>query len=287
MSRLLLIAAATFIAVTTRAQTPQPILAIPKKIILQANFDQTMLLPKKTWLPRQGTRWSVQDGVLRGRQSSPEYQAARQDHFGYEPRLSVPATPHDFIASFKIRFMGGRETPITPFIEFDHHVCRIRFSQEGTSLLADHEVWKVAEASDFVWKTSQWYSITAERRGTEFLMQIANGPTLYADHSAFGQTASSGGNGLGVAGPRKGEVEIDDLTIWSIKEKMRADWPALRAKLPTMKPVQLKKPKPKQRLRPNSSPTRDSQPKTKVGEQQGSQPAQKTQPPKPPLLRQL
>ncbi|MGI9440905.1 MAG: hypothetical protein ACR2N1_00480 [Rubripirellula sp.] len=267
MSRLLLIAFATFITCTTRAQPPKPVLAIPNQVILQENFDQTMPLPKKTWLQRQGTRWAVEDGVLRGQQSSPEYQAAKQDHFGYEPRLSVSATPQDFIACLKIRFIGGRETAITPFIEFDHHVCRVRFSQKGAILLADHEVWKVAEAADFIWKPNQWYSITAERRGSEFVMQIADGPTLFADHSAFGQSASSGGNGLGVAGPRKGEIEIDDLTIWSIQKQARTGWPALRAKLPKLKPVQLKKPKNKTKTKKlpkaNSTTANGSQSKTR------------------------
>ena len=96
-------------------------------------------------------------------------------------------------------------------------------------------------------------------------MQIADGPTLYADHSAFGQSASSGGNGLGVAGPKKGEIEIDDLTIWSIKKQARTDWPAVRAKLPKLKPVQLKKPKNKTKKLPKakSSTANGSQSKTR------------------------
>ncbi|MGI9465665.1 MAG: hypothetical protein ACR2OA_00940 [Rubripirellula sp.] len=270
MNRLLLIAIATLIACTTWAQMPNPVLAIPSQIVLQENFDRPLSLPKKIWLQRQGTRWTVEGGVLRGKQSSPEYQAARQHHFGYEPRLSVSATPQDFITSFKIRFSGGRETAITPFIEFNHHACRVRFSQAGAMLLADHEVWKVAEATDFIWKPDQWYSITAERRGTEFVIQIENGPTLYADHPTFGQAASSGGNGLGVAGPRKGEIEIDDLTIWSIQKKTRSDWTAVRATLPKLKPVQLKKPKTKTQSKPNSTKASGSRPKTKNADKQAS-----------------
>lgn len=264
MSRLLLIAVVMCLACAVRAQAPKPLLAIPNQIVLQEKFDQPMPLPKKTWLQRQGTRWAVEDGVLRGKQSSPEYQAAKQDHFGYEPRLSVSATPKDFMLSFKIRFLGGHETAITPFIEFDHHVCRVRFSQNGAILLAAHEVWKVAEAPNFIWKPNQWYSITAERLGSEFVMQIKDGPTLYADHPAFGKSASSGGNGLGVAGPRKGEIEIDDLTIWSIQQQARSSWPAARAKLPKFQPSQLKQPKVKNKKQPKPDlpTTLGSPPKT-------------------------
>lgn len=256
MNRLLLIALAICVACKARAQTPPPVLAIPNQVVLEADFDQAMVLPKSTWLPRQGTRWAVKNGVLHGEQSSADYQAARQHHFGYEPRLSIPATPQNFIASFRIRFIGGNETAITPFIEFDHHVCRVRFSKEGTSLLADHEVWKVAEAKDFIWKQNQWYAITAERHGSEFVMQIENGPTLYADHPSFGLSASSGGNGLGVAGPKKGEIEIDDLTIWSTKVPAHPDWPTVRTKLPKFQPVQLKQPKDK--TRPKANPPKNT-----------------------------
>lgn len=265
VSRITLIAIATFITCTTRAQSPESLLAIPDQIVLQADFSKAVTLPKNVWLPRQGTRWNVEDGVLRGRQSSTKYQAARQDHFGYEPRISVPATPRDFIASFRIRFIGGSETKIAPFIEFDHHVCRVRFSQDGTALLADHESWKVAEAKNFVWNPGQWYYITAERRSSEFVMQIENGPTLYANHPTFAKAASSGGNGLGVAGSKKGVVEIDDLTIWSIKAETRADWPRLRAKLPKLTPVQLKKPKTKSKKRSKQTLPATEGPKTNAG----------------------
>lgn len=245
VNKALLIAIATSVAYSVQAQTPKPLLAVPDVVVLASNFDINMPLPKSTWVSRQGTRWSIRDGVLHGEQSSPEFQASKQDHFGYEPRLSIPVTPNDFVASFKIRFKGGSETQITPFIEFDHHVCRVRFSQKGTVLLADHEVWKVAEAVNFTWQKGRWYSITAERKGSEFVMQIKDGPTLFADHPTFSGTASSGGNGLGVAGPKRGEIEIDDLKIWSVKQQTQKEWPATRAKFPRFTPVQVKKPKPK------------------------------------------
>jgi hypothetical protein len=47
----------------------------------------------------------------------------------------------------------------------------------------------------------------------------------------------SGGNGLGLAGPKDGTVELDDVTLWSIKAEAQPGWPAKRAALPTFKPV--------------------------------------------------
>lgn len=263
MHRFLLLTLATFAACTVQGQPPEPVLAVPDKLVLQADFNQPMQLPKSIWATRQGTRWTVENGVLRGRQSSQEFQASREHHFGYEPRLSIPVTPADFIATFRIRFTGGSITSVTPFIEFDHHVCRVRFGKDSTTLLADHEIWKVAEAQDFVLSRDHWYAITAERKGTEFVMQITDGPLLYADHSEFGKTPQTGSRGMGVAGPKKGEVEIDDLKIWAVQKHVNPRWSTTRARIPDFTPVQLKTRKPSKTSRTRG---RDGKGPAKAGE---------------------
>ena len=225
-------------------EPPSPIMAVPDQIVLEEDFSSSKPLDKSTWQKRQGTRWEIANGVLKGRQSSPEYQASKKDHFGYEPRLSVPVTPPEFVARFQIRFLGGSETSIVPFIEFGHHVCRVRFSEDGAALLVDHEIWKVAEAADFRWESGKWYEITAEMKDSQFVMQIKDGPTLFATHESFASPPTSGGKGLGVAGPRRGEIEIDNLTIWSTKPAFQAGWEKRRASFPAFTPVQVKQPKP-------------------------------------------
>ena len=81
----------------------QPLMAVSDQVVLQDDFSETHPLKKGVWQARQGTRWEITDGVLRGQQSSPEYQAKKKDHFGYEPRLSIPVTPPEFIAKFSFR----------------------------------------------------------------------------------------------------------------------------------------------------------------------------------------
>ena len=227
------------------AEPLEPLLTQPTSVVLQKDFSKPETLDKKSWQQRQGTRWKIENGVLRGRESSPEYQAKKKDHFGYEPRLSIPVTPPEFAASFKIRFSGGKETSIVPFIEFGHHVCRIRFSRQGAALLAEHESLKLAEATEFVWKSGKWYEMLAEMKGGHFVLQIKNGPTLYAHHASFTHPPTSGGNGLGVAGPRKGTVEIDDLRIWHIAHSFANGWKQQQSQLPKAQPVSIKKAKKK------------------------------------------
>jgi hypothetical protein len=139
-----------------------------------------------------------------------------------------------------VRFTGGSETPIAPFIEFGHHVCRLRFSRAGTEMLADHESIRVAEAKDFHYEPGKWYHALAELKGDEFVIQFAGGPTLYAKHASFSKPASSGADGFGIAGPKGGFAEVDNVTFWSIKPDAQPGWAAARAKLPTFNSVPAK-----------------------------------------------
>lgn len=160
-----------FLTSIASAADLQPLLAVPDQVVLQDDFSKAGPLDKKAWAKRQGTQWTVEDGVLRGMPSTPEFQASKEDHKGLEPRLSAPITPAQFIAKFSLRFDGG--------------------------------------------------------------------PTLYAKHVCFAKPVPSGGNGLGLAGPKDGTVELDNVTLWNIKADAQSTWAAKRDTLPKFAPVTL------------------------------------------------
>lgn len=221
----------------------KPVLAQPDQAVLQDDFSRAGAFDKKQWGARQGTQWEIADGVLRGKPSTAEYQAKRKDHFGYEPRISAPVTPPQFIAQFSVRFIGGSETAIAPFIEFGHHVCRLHLSKNGVEMVADHESVKVAESKEVKFEPVKWYHVLAEMKGEEVVVQFADGPTLYAKHAAFAKPVESGGNGLGIAGPKGGSVEIDNVTLWSIKADEQSTWAVKRDTLTKLEPVPVVKAK--------------------------------------------
>ncbi|MEM6917120.1 MAG: hypothetical protein AAF491_11195 [Verrucomicrobiota bacterium] len=224
----------------------EPLMVQLDEPVLEMTFEKaTDKLDREHFQKRQATRWEIANGVLAGIPSSPEIQAAKSHHRGLEPRLSVPATPEECAAKFSIRFLEGEETTIVPFIEFGHHIIRLRFSaSEGVALLADYESLKVAEDPDFRYLPGEWIHLFAELKGTEFVIQIQDGPTLYAKHPIISEPAPSGGTGLGVAGTRGGTVELDDLTIWTVKPDPLPEWTATRAEFPAFEPVQVRE-KPK------------------------------------------
>jgi hypothetical protein len=218
----------------------KPLLGLPKDIALQTDFSRPEPLKKDVWQQRQHTRWKIEDGVMRGIPSTKEYQASISHHRGLEPRISCPATPPEFVAKFSIRFIDGSETPIAPFVEFGHHIARVKFSESGISLIADGESVKLDEDRDFRYVPGKWYHALAELKGDEFVIQFEGGPTLYGKHPRFALPVSKGGAGFGVAGPRGGKVEIDNISLWTVHAKTNPGWAKSRAAIPSFKPTVLK-----------------------------------------------
>lgn len=217
----------------------RPIMNVPSEVVYQSDFDglgktkstgtkpPVTAIDKMSWQPRQSTRWSVVDGLLRGEQSTAEFQAQRTHHHGYEPRIKSLTTPRQFIAAFSVRFTDGDETNLVPLIEFGHHNVRLKFSKTGVVLLADHEQIQLANTQQVQLKSGRWYHLLAERQADEFVVQFAGGPTLYAKHESLAIPVADDSDGLGIAGTRRGTVEIDNVTLWSIKSDTKAkEWNA-------------------------------------------------------------
>jgi hypothetical protein len=184
----------------------KPLLAIPDKTVLQEDYSQPKKLAAEIYSIRQGTQWAIEDGVLRGRPSPPEYQAKKEDHQGLESRISIPACPHDFIIQFDVRFLGGEPTPRFPFLEFGHHMARLTWSN-------------------------------GEIKGEEIVIQFADGLTIYGKHASLDNEKS----GFGIAGTKGGTVELDNVTVWSVKAENQPDWQTQRVKLPQPKVTVLEK----------------------------------------------
>jgi hypothetical protein len=238
-TRLLLVAllapAAQVIAAEMAAL--KPLLAVPDQVVLREDFTAAKPLEKAKFTARQGTRWTIVDGVLRGMESSPEFQAKKKDHFGYEPRISIPACPQEFIIQFDVRFVGGKPTAIVPFVEFGHHIARVAWAGGGgAKLVADTETTQLAAAPDFKIEDGKWYRALGEIKGDELVIQFSGGPTIYGKHASLaGQK-----DGFGVAGTKGGTVELDNITVWSVKPETNPEWAKTRATLGTTPPVVVK-----------------------------------------------
>ncbi|HEY2414270.1 MAG TPA: hypothetical protein VGI40_18645 [Pirellulaceae bacterium] len=216
----------------------KPLMAVPDKIILQEDYSQPKPLASDVYSKRQGTQWVIEDGVLRGRPSPPEFQAKKQDHQGLEARISIPACPRDFLIQFDVRFLGGEPTPRFPFLEFGHHMARLTWSNGGEATLsADGESVLLAKLPSFKIEPGRWYHALGETKGEEIVIQFADGPTIYGKHASLDKEKS----GFGVCGTKGGTVELDNVTVWSVKAETQPDWPQRRSQLPQSEPTVIKK----------------------------------------------
>ncbi|MBL8993769.1 MAG: hypothetical protein JNM63_10535, partial [Spirochaetia bacterium] len=134
------------------------------------------------------------------------------------------------------RFVNGTFTGQTPLIELGHHITRVQWTTNGARLLTDHDGLDVARAPTFKLQTNQWYKALAEVRGEEVLFRFDGGPTLYGSHPSI----RGDKHDFGIAGLKGGLVELDDITVWSVKSNASAPgWDKVKDALPKDKPIEL------------------------------------------------
>jgi hypothetical protein len=217
-----------------------PLMVVPKECVLKDDFSKEGVVDEKSFIPQQGTQWKIANGVLHGTESTKEYQASKPDHNGLQARLELPTTPPQYMATFSVRFIGGTPDKNTPVLQFGHHVTHLRILPTGTDLLASRESLRVAEAPDFKLVDGEWYHVMVEVKGDEVVVQFAKGPVFYGKHESYADPVKSKNRKIGFAGAVGGVIELDDVSVWSINEEVKKEWPENRAKIPPFEPVDLK-----------------------------------------------
>ena len=201
----------------------KPVMVQLDELVLNESFEQSRKPDKQHWKPRQHTRWTQEDGVLRGIPSTADFQASQDHHQGLEPRISIPSCPQEFAIEFSFRFIGGKGTALCPFVEFGHHVGRIYWHEEGAQLLANKESIQLDSNPNFIIEDGRWYTGLAEVKGDAILISFEHGPVFYGKHPSLDTKR----DGFGIAGPRGSTVELDNIRVWSVKNDPHPDWPDL------------------------------------------------------------
>ena len=236
------------------ADEPSPQWLVPGPVIFTDDFSDSRgeikldrrNAPDAPWQPNQGTRWEVIDGVLRGRASSPEFQASRPHHKGIHPRILLTKTPEAYILRFSMRiidgipFEVGEPRSVSPFIEIGHHVCRVIWDVNGATLLADGDTTQLAVDKDFKLVPGKWETVLVERRDDEVLVQFADGPVFHGKHPSYVTEPHF----IMLTGLEAGTMEIDDVTVWSLEDGVQPGWDAFLATLPPQQNLVLRPKRP-------------------------------------------
>ena len=228
---------------TLHAGAPElkPLWLVPDQVIFTDDFSQHRGEVKArrqdadaAWIPNQGTRWEVTDGVLRGHASSAEYQTSHDTHKGVHPRIVLAKTPEKYVLRFSMRlidgipFEAGKRKSVPPFIEIGHHICRVTWDVNGAALLADGDTTQLAADRDFKFIPGKWQDVMVERRDDEVLVQFASGPTFHGKHPTYRSELHA----VMLGGLEAGTMEVDNVTVWSVKDGVQPSWTQTLAKLP-------------------------------------------------------
>ena len=227
---------------------------VPDQKVFEDDFSQVRelkALPAKSpaigaWNPNQGTRWKVVDGVLRGEASAPEYQASHDTHKGVHPRIVLTKTPADYVLKFSLRLVDGKpyvadqRRSVAPFIEIGHHIARVTWGANGAMLLADGDTLQLDVAPGFQLAPGKWHVVMVERRGDEVCVQFQDGPTFHGKHPSYRSELHA----VMLGGLEAGHLEVDDVTVWSVKAGEQPGWADWLKQRPATKEGRLKEAKP-------------------------------------------
>jgi hypothetical protein len=221
--------------------SPEAWMVIPAKKVMSLDSTKPGPVDASIAKPGQSTPWVHVDGLLRGNPTSPEEQAKKKSHNGAAPRLIFVTTPSEYLAQLSIRFIGGEKSGenVRPLIDLGHHVCALTLGgDKGAQLTINRHSLLVAQGKDFRLEYGKTYKFQIEVKGAEMLVRIKDGPTLYAKNEFLEGKKRT----IGLTGATQGTIEIDEFSIWSVKDAVQEGWSQRRDNLSTMKPVQLKEP---------------------------------------------
>jgi hypothetical protein len=238
------------------ATTPPPVAGLQPDFLVpdQVVFADDFSVPRElkgvaakspligAWNPNQGTRWAVADGVLRGEASTAAFQAAHETHKGIHPRIVLTKTPASYILRCSFRLLDGlpydaaKRRSVPPFLEIGHHIARLTWTAQGASLLADGDSLVVDANKEYRLRPGQWVTVLIERRDDEVVVRFQDGPAFYARHPSY----RSDLHAVMFGGLEAGHMEIDDVTVWSVKPDTQRGWEAWRTAHPTFAPVRIK-----------------------------------------------
>jgi hypothetical protein len=194
---------------------PQTLMLQPGKLLVSEDLNQPF---GKEWFGKPG-KWEVVDGAMRGSQVA-------ADMHGAVRRREVKFT--SAVVQLQFRLEGAKIIGLSMNAE-KGHVCRVRLSSDGFTVMRDADKVKkdaavVLGKSDVKIEPKVWHTLVVEMSGNEMLAR------LDGKHVAFGAneglTTPKASVGLTVAGDG---VSFKNLRVY--EAELLKSWPDTKAKL--------------------------------------------------------
>ncbi|MBL9151724.1 MAG: hypothetical protein JNK37_04550 [Verrucomicrobiales bacterium] len=182
------------------------------KPVYEDRFDGA--LNTAFWEVRQGTTWTIQDGILTGNPSTKEFQEkmlAKGDkaHAGFKPVIWLKQVPERFVFTARLRHRAGAFMPRFPLIDLGHHVHTLSFSEKATTVTIRQNVQTLTVAEPLL-TLNQWHDLAIELKPGQLLLKIDDKKHLFeSPHIDMAGQAQIDFKGIDL-----GTWEIDSVRLW-------------------------------------------------------------------------
>lgn len=201
-----------------------PLLSLAQESIDSELFDKTTLvyaedfdgeLNPDFWEVRQSSTWKIEDGILKGSQSSKEFQEKKiaegdRAHAGFKPVMWLKQVPAEFVCTMRLKYDGEWGNPKFPLLDLGHQFHTISFGAEETTLtlFKDKEVVKTGAP---LLPLGEWAEVKIELKKGVLLFTV-NGKThrFESEFIDMGEQRQIDFKGLDL-----GTCEIDWIRVWA------------------------------------------------------------------------
>ncbi|MDF1659783.1 MAG: hypothetical protein P1U58_19375 [Verrucomicrobiales bacterium] len=182
-------------------------------LVYSEDFDSELNLD--FWEVRQSSTWKIEDGILKGSESSKEFQAKKiaegdKAHAGFKPVIWLKQVPAEFVCTMRFRYTGDEFHPRFPLLDLGHHFHTITFGAEQTSLRVQKDKY-VTKIDAPLLPLGEWVEVKVELKKGVLLFTL-NGDThrFESEFIDMGDQRQIDFKGLDF-----GTCEIDWVRVWA------------------------------------------------------------------------
>lgn len=193
----------------------QPELFKSIRLVYEDSFDGD--LNPEFWEVRQSSTWVVEDGVMKGSESSRAFQKKMLDkgdkaHAGLKPVIWLKQVPENFVCKMRMRYNAESYHPRFPLLDVGHHIHTLIFAEKATTLKIKKNVeTKVVEEP--LLPLNQWVDVTIELKKGVLLLKVGDKKHIFESP----EIDMAGHHQIDFKGVDFGSCEIDHLRLWEGK----------------------------------------------------------------------
>lgn len=182
------------------------------KLVYEDDFNGA--LNTEFWEVRQSSTWAVKEGVLRGSESSKEFQAKKlasndPSHAGLKPVIWLRKVPENFVCSMRIRHDASAYQRGFPLFDIGHHIHTLVFSEKATTLTIKKNV-ESSPVGKPLFALNQWHDVVIEAKKGRLVLKV-DGEKQVFESSNIDTTGHAQIDFKGVDG---GVFQIDSIRLW-------------------------------------------------------------------------